>query len=262
MEKRLTRNANTAKAVPKPAGGFVFITGTALLNAWWAYRGAMVTLRDLRVWLASFEVLARRCLVNGSQSPEFTIGELTALAGSTSPGSVRRSLSRLKQVGLLTWSKTRVQVGDGLQDASESVLLGLGEALEAVPHHCRRIPVPRRMLRMLAKGGTRAIIATAFGHALRCLYYRRGRCFPTGTCKASWIAETFDVDIRNVKAARKELAQCGVLAIERRSQWFLNRHGSLVTVNLAWSNATASCHGLPPPANETRHASPPPNIGI
>lgn len=243
----------------KPAGGFVFITGTALLSAWWAYRSAIITLLDLRVWLTCFELVARRCGAQRGSPRVYTAREAMVLTGSKSENSIRRSIGRLRRAGLLVWSASEITVGQGLlteSDADQAELIGF---VEQVKNHHRRIPVPRRMVRLLARDGTKVAMATAFGHMLRCLYYRDGRCRPSGICKASWIANVFGVDVRNVKAARRDLVQRGVLTMERRSQWFLNRYGPVVTVNLEWAEtgSTGSC-GLPPPRSETGSGLPPP----
>lgn len=260
MEKQnRARYAGTARAVSKPAGGFVFITGTSILSAWWAYRRGIVSLLDLRVWLAAFELMARRCSVQKGRLPRFSMSELCTLVGSKSDCSISRSISALVRAGLLTWSETRVTAGPGLRDTADNDGIRLEALLEQVPNHSRRVPVPRRIVRMLAKDGTRAIIATTFAHLLRCLYYGKGCCRPKGTCKASWVADAFGVDIRNVKAARKALVERGILSIERCSQWFLNRYGSLVTVNLTWDGGTLPCRRSPSPSPETCRGLPPPN---
>jgi len=98
----------------------------------------------------------------------------------------------------------------------------------------------------------------ALGHLIRCLYYRQGECRPTGTCKASWIAGVFNVDLRNVKAARSGLVESGLLTVERRSQVFCNRFGLLVTVNLSWDGRVEDRRGLPPPARRVGGDLPPP----
>jgi hypothetical protein len=66
----------------------------------------------------------------------------------------------------------------------------------------RRIPVPRRLVRFLAKGCSRVALATMLGHLFRCLYYRQGHYRAEGLSKASWIAEVFGVSLRAVKTAR------------------------------------------------------------
>lgn len=258
MENRRSRRSYDDLARRKPAGGFVFISGTALLSIWWAYRQGIVTLRDLRVWLACFELTARRCQMECGRAARYTVAELQQLTDSSSETTLRRSIGRLRQAGYLSWSESQVEAGmpsPGLYDDAGDIETFLGQ----VPNHRRKIPVPRRILRMLAKDGSKVMVATVFGHLLRCLYYRQRACRPSGTCKASWIAETFGVDLRNVKAARKALVASGLLTLEPRSQLFLNRYGSLVTVNLAWKDDPPSVLQSPPPARHNGHGLPPPN---
>ena len=46
--------------------------------------------------------------------------------------------------------------------------------LDRIPNHARRVPVPRRILRLLAGGCRPAMIATILGHLFRCLYVKGG----------------------------------------------------------------------------------------
>ncbi|MFN0137339.1 MAG: hypothetical protein ACKVS9_14645 [Phycisphaerae bacterium] len=130
-------------------------------------------------------------------------------------------------------------------------------ALSQVPHHTRRVPVPRRMLRMLARSTRPVFVATVIALFLRCLFLRSGRVASSGLCKAAWIADVFGVDERNVKAARRELVECGWLVVDPASQRFLNRWGLPVQVNLDWMGVVFEA----PPSNRPpicRPQSPPP----
>ena len=257
MEKRPISGDGNGAARRKPAGGFCFISGTALLGAWWAYRRGFVTRLDLRVWLACFEAAARRCGLPRGRSPCYTVWELRELVGNDSEQEIRRSIRRLSARGLVSWSQTALRVGQPVQVLSDQERADLDDYLAQVPNHARRVPVPRRVIRFLAGTGTRVSLATTFGHLLRCSYYRAGACRPTGTCKASWIADIFGVDIRNARAARKALVDQGLLRFEPVGQRFLNRYGPLVTVNLDWAPAGAARRRLPPPAAVRRDDSPP-----
>src|SRR5262249_39064574 len=55
-----------------------------------------------------------------------------------------------------------------------------------------------------------------------------------GTCKASWVADTFGVNVRSVKTARKYLAQIGWLEVAESDHWHKQRWGGTVVVNLCW----------------------------
>jgi hypothetical protein len=75
------------------------------------------------------------------------------------------------------------------------------------------------------------------GHLIRCLYYREHRCVSGGWCKASWIAEVFRVDLRNIKAARKHLVALGWIQKRPIPQALCNRWGSYMLINLSWTRA-------------------------
>ncbi len=135
---------------------------------------------------------------------------------------------------------------------------GLNDRLAGVTNNSRKIPVPRRLLRYLARTKRRSTIATCLGHLFRCLYYRRGCCVSGGTCKPSWISEIFEVDVRTIKSARKKLIEDGWLVPRATSQNRLNRWGMPTLVNLTWSPRRAghSC-GSPPPREFSTTKTPP-----
>lgn len=236
------------------------IRGTMLLCAWWAYRRGFIRLLDLRVWLACFELTARRCGLKNGKSARYTIDELHRLVGGVGGEHIRASLRRLERYGLLAWSESKLIMGSSLD-----VLSGLeaerplDETLSLVSNHNRLVPVPRRTLRFLAGGASRAVIATCLGHLLRCLYYRDGQCLPEGRCKASWVSDVFDVSLRNVKVARSHLVELGWLHVKPAPQRSLNRWGAVASVNLAWSRTTGEAsRGLTPPRPfSTTESSPP-----
>ena len=103
---------------------------------------------------------------------------------------------------------------------------------------------------------------------MRCLYYHNHRCISGGWCKASWIADVFRMDLRNIKAARKHLVTIGWLQMLDTPQTLCNRWGSYILVNLSWTRAamektsqddaqTPSSESPPPPAFSTTTLPPP-----
>lgn len=238
----------------KPDGGFCFISAMALLRAWRAYKGGIIRLYDLRVWFACFEAVARRCNVDPKRSPRFTKEEIHRLVGGRDSNNVATSFRRLSNAGLVMWSETRIQFmnpkgGDGEGQDQE-----LQRMIDLVTNHRRKVPVPRRTIRMLASNPRPVAIATILGHLLRCLYYRNGKCEPCGRCKSSWVADVFGVDIRNVKAARLNLDEIGWLMVEQSPQLAMNRWGAAVTIQLTWKPV----RHLPPPDRNLATGSPPP----
>ncbi|HET8671677.1 MAG TPA: hypothetical protein VFM05_13950, partial [Candidatus Saccharimonadales bacterium] len=189
----------TARA--KPDGGFRFISVVQLCSVWIAYQAKLISSMDLRVWFAAQEMVARRCLVlQKGQRISYTISELHEL---TEREGGAASLKRLAHCGLLIWASDIITFPLNPHLAGQHTRLH--DMLELVRNNKRQVPVPRRMLRFIAGGCSRVMVATVLGHLFRCLYYRKGECHPAGLCKASWIAEVFGVSERAVKTARQSL---------------------------------------------------------
>lgn len=253
----------------KPLGGFVFISAMALIATWWAYKRRFIDYRDLRVWLACHELVAKRCGAQAGRVPRFSQSEAHHLVGGVGGEHVRKSLARLERAGLLTWSESSIRFLANPSDVRVGDQLDLTCAIESVTNHRRKIPVPRRLLRFLAQSRRPVLAATALGHLLRCMYYRNGQCSPTGLVKASWIASVFEVDERNVKAARRELAlvrddRPGLLIPGHASQRVLNRYGMPMCLNLQWEPPSPMRRSPPlkrlsttdsPPLRETGNSS-------
>lgn len=238
----------------------MFISATGLIAAWWAYKRRFIEFRDLRVWLACHELVARRCTLEKGRHPRFKPAELLPLVACKAEEHVRESLRRLIASGLMRWSERTIQFVQSTADITVGSSEELRQAVESVTNHRRKVPVPRRLLVWLACKKRPVLLATAIGHLLRCMYYRKGACRPDGRCKASWIAVTFGVDERNVKEARHELeAPCGdkpgILIREYASQRQLNCNGPAIRFNLEWEAPRCK---IPPLRVQSTTKSPPP----
>ncbi|MCG3126068.1 MAG: hypothetical protein CHACPFDD_00896 [Phycisphaerae bacterium] len=240
----------------KPEGGFCFIPAMVIIGAWWAFRARFVTLGDLRVWLAFFEVVARRCGDRPNRSLNSVEHELIDLVDG-SEAQVRTSIRRLERAGLLLRNRTTSRWYRLPEPPAADEQENLAATIRGVENHRRRAPVPRRVIRYLCRATRPVLWATVLGHVLRCLYYRNGQCAPDGRCKSSWVADVFEVDPRNVKAARRELVELGVLIMEPTDQRSMNRFGPRVRFNLEW-NGVPACRRPPPPRPSFTAGSPPP----
>ena len=257
--------AYAPRSARKPHGGFVLLTVEILCLLWWVYRQRYIQLRDLRVWLACQEMVARRCQLPPDKVPHYTLTELRTLVGGVGGQHLRTSLHRLEALGLLAWSSARITFA-----TATAALRGVPDRTSftamcaPIPNLHRRVPVPRPTLRLLALGCRATVIATILGHLIRCLYAhaRPLRCVSGGWCKASWIAEVFQVDRRRVKAARRHLATLGWLEIAAVPQHTLNRWGSYVYVSLTWDHPAHATgrRGSLPAAGETTLLPPPPQF--
>jgi hypothetical protein len=220
----------------KPHGGFCFIHANSISAAWAELVSGRMELRDFRAWLGCHELVARRCTLAEGRQPAYSADELGQLIGATATEHVRASLRRLERLGLVSFAESSIDT------TPSAVSVGRG----------RPIPIPRPVLRMLAKSRGRAFIATVLGHLMRCLYYRKGQCRSGGWCKASWIADTFGVAVRAVKEARRRLVALGLLRLLRADQNRLNRFGRPLVVELTWAGESA-----PRKRDSTSESAPP-----
>jgi hypothetical protein len=240
----------------KPEGGFCFIPAMALIATWWAYKARILGLVEVRVWLAFFEVVARRCDDRSNRFPDSVEHELATLVG-VSEAQARTAVRRLVRTGFLLPKRTLSRWHTVPRSLVRDDGVPLVAAIDRVENHRRLAPVPRRLLRFLTQTARPVLWATVLGHLLRCLYYRNGQCAPDGRCKASWIAERFEVDARNVKAARRELVKQGVLIMDPTDQRSMNRWGPLVRFNLEWRGVAVERPSPPRRAENPRRLPPP-----
>jgi hypothetical protein len=223
----------------KPAGGFNLISITRLMMAWCAFREGHIGLKELRVYFALTEMQARRCGAKDGQTPEFALEELRKLVGGAGGEPLRESLRRLRRVGLIrTLSKEVIELSTNLDELTFDQT-PVREALDKIPNNDRLIPVPRRIIRLIAGGARRTLIATLLGHLIRCLFYRRGMVHSAGAVKASWVADIFGVSERRVHEQRQHLIELGILIALDTPQRVLNRHGQWAAFNLDWSPVAA-----------------------
>jgi hypothetical protein len=244
----------------KPHGGYHLISAVQLALAWWAYREGLIRPAELRVWFAAAELRARRCRRPPPLPCRFATDELRRLTG-LSARRLSAARRRLEAAGLLHWSDAAVVFPDSPDAVRVSDREGFRHFLGQIPNQGRRVPVPRRILRLLAGGARPALIAAVLGHLFRCLYLKSGRCLARGRVKASWIAEAFGVGLRRVKEARQELVALGWLIPLDARQWALNRWGAHVRINLAWARRDGIAPGgaglaPPPPASGAEPAPP------
>jgi hypothetical protein len=107
--------------------------------------------------------------------------------------------------------------------------------VEAFGQENRRVPVPRRTIRLIAGGARKVLTVTMLGEIFRCCYYTKSGYGCEGSCAASWVALVFGIDERNVKAARKHLVQIGWLIPKTSDAWHRRRYGARAVVNPNWS---------------------------
>lgn len=173
MEARMNAR-RTARPRATVAGGYTLISGTALLAVWWAYKQQSIRLADLRAWFACCELAAQRRASDANA--KFCPGPRhLARLTSTSESAARGAIRRLIASGLLSDAESGIAIPDQIGAHSFAGRERFHHVCSQAPHHARRAPMPRRMLRVLARSARPVLIATVLGHVLRCLFFYGGK---------------------------------------------------------------------------------------
>lgn len=240
----------------RPKWGFCRVRVETICRLWTAYRCGELERQDVQVWFAIHELVMRRCTLGAGRKPFYSEQEVEPLTGLR-PAAIRASIRRLERTMFLAWSDGRVTFKDGC-NANVVAHDRLRQMLSAVKNHRRTLPVPRHTVLSLARTRRPVMLATILGHLFRCVYYRSQECVSWGTCKASWISAAFGVDVRNVKAARRELEGLGWLRQLQSNHWHRQRCGGTYVVTLGWSGSDSRPRPVSPPRNDTRRPKSPP----
>jgi hypothetical protein len=147
--------------------------------------------------------------------------------------SIRRDLSQLRRAGLAIFTEHAITVAEKpLQDTPRLLAATNGNRSPLRP-----IPVPRPVLKFLARSTKPAVVRTVIAYLLRGLTLDRKtlEVKARGTVKLSWIAQAFGVSLRSARYARAELVRLGWFGRDESSfQRKLNRDGAYFRIDLAW----------------------------
>lgn len=237
--------------------GYKLISAEQLIGALHALNERQITFRAFRTFIASFELLAVREAAErsgggrkGKPQRRFLRSELAHLIGAGEGITVSRELSSLKATGLLIFSETALaSAASNGCGALLNLLGGRGEK--------RLVPVPRQVLKYLARCSRPAVAKTVVAYLLRGLTLERtGRIRSAGTVKISWICKLCRISERAARAARAELIRLGWITKDTGSfQRKLNRDGAYFVINPAWRRVVK--RSAPPPPEKRTGSAPP-----
>jgi hypothetical protein len=229
------------------AGGFVLVPIGSLMATWRACRVRPLGIGDFRAWLACHEMKARRGLAIEGRVADYSVNELAKLTG-LSTKRTRASVRRLVEARLLDWEGSAIGFPQPPAiDPGPVDTIGRGQG---------NLAIPRRVLRFLADGARPAIIGVMLALLLRCLSRRKAGFDGRGRVKASWIARTFGISLRQAKAARVELVGLGWIEPEASELWAERRWGRAFRIDLGWS-PKAGASSSPIPLDPGSSLSPP-----
>ena len=197
-------------------GGYVFFNSRSLsrLNAQISSRS--LTTIDGRGMLAFQEMRSIRTAAAALRAKS---KKGTALV----PNYSTREFSRLTNLNMRVASKTLKKVMASDFNSKESGKL---------------IPIPRRVIRFLAKCEKRSTFLVLLTYIERGLSLDKGKIKSAGTAKASLIAEKTGLTIRSVRTARAELLELGLITPDTtKYQRKLNKDGAYFTINLSWEES-------------------------
>ena len=213
-------------------GSYRAITTHQLALAWWLHGSGHLTRRQLRVYFALHEMAEKRRYGPADCTPLYTVDEVMRLVGGRGGGPKARSeitvdLNRLRTLALAELSDHSIAFARSADQIRIDDLSGFWTMFEHIPNRRRTVPVPRRMLRALAAGFSKATTALVIAMLIRGLFWHKetGDYRTDGRYKLSWVAEVFGISRRAVTDARSTLIDLGWLEPLEVSQIMMNRYG-------------------------------------
>lgn len=230
-----------AGGIMQVSSGYKTITSIQIANALAAERSGTIDQYGLRTYFACLVLVAIREAAGRQRRKRrekpreeacYRVNELERLTG-LSAGRIRRALRKLDQAGLVGFTEGDIHIEREALPGSEELQTLLS---------CRRsprrpIPVPRSVLRFMARTGNGCLMKTMLAYVVRGLSLSRqgGEVSSKGTVKASWISTTFAISQRSVKYAQARLQQWEWVSKDTKSvQRKLNRDGAYFVINLEW----------------------------
>lgn len=223
-------------------GGYKTQTVIQIANLLSAFDAKKVSPRQLRIYLGCLVITAAREAAKRSRPSSKRRGEVTSryltkelskLTGCPIT-RVKSELRALEEAKLICFTQSEITFTEFPLPESHELARDLSESRPLA----RPIPIPRALLRYLAKSKRVSSIKTALAYCVRGLTLsRRGEVKGKGSVKATSIARVMSLSERSVRSARSELLEIGWITDDEFSyQRKLNRDGAYFTVNLSWKN--------------------------
>jgi hypothetical protein len=195
-------------------GGYVFKSRSEILQLNALVSSRKLTLAEGRVFMASIEMRAIRSAVEASKA------KIKKSRGII-PKYENKEVKTLSNLSIPKISKAKIKLSDHFILFSENK----GD-----------LPIPRRLIRFLAKCEKRSTFLVLLSYIERGITLRNRSIKNAGSLKASLIVKTTGLSLRAVRLARKELLELGIITPDTtKYQRKLNRDGAYFTINLNWS---------------------------
>lgn len=252
---RHTRSSPIGERTSRIEGSFRRVTVEQLTLAWWLYQSGHITRRQHRVYMAAHELAEQRRYMRTDKpgrKPRYTVEEFaTLICGQGSEQAIRElrgDMRRLARIGLVMIAAHEISFAACADEITLIEVKGAGEGddglgglramLDAMPNPRRSVPVPRRLLRAMAAGFSRGVMALITAVLIRGLYWHKETSdYRTdGRYKLSWVAKHFGIGRRTATEARNTLIELGWLEPLEVAQWEMNRWGLRDRIVPGWSH--------------------------
>ena len=211
----------------KVQGGYRAITAGNLIRLIVARNSGEISSSALRVYLGCHLLVASREAAK-AKAPHYTLKELNQRVGKDlSEYTLKKALEELSKANLLTYQETAIQFHSPVTPETARIAKALGTST------ARPIPLPRYLLRRLARHTKPAELIAALGHLIRCLFIKPSGIRATGFVKSALLASVFGISERVVHSARKWLESLNILQPVKVAQRILNRYGACFRVRLS-----------------------------
>jgi hypothetical protein len=239
-------------------GGYKTVSPVQICNVLGAHDLGLVSYRALRSYFACVAVIAAReaarrargeTLHEHARQQLARPDEVSKLTG-TSARAAATDIRKLVRIGLLERRGKALCITQRLLPCGSELV----ERASPLRSWTRPIPIPRPVLRFLARDRRPALSKVLLAYCIRGLAIdrRSGEVRCRGTMKSTWVADTFGVSLRAAKSARATLVAFGLVSRDVGSvQRKLNRDGAYFELNLAWrggSSAPLGCQAEHDPA--------------
>lgn len=206
--------ASLGVTVLKIEGGYVFRVRAEISRLIALVSSKKLSLCEARVFIASIEMRAIR---DGAEAKK---GK-TKKSREVVPDYQNKEIKTLSKLSLRKISEAKKKLSNHFELFSENK----GE-----------LPIPRRLIRFLAKCEKRSTFLTLLSYIERGVTLRNRSVKNAGSIKAGLIASKTGLSLRSVRLARKELLELGIITPDTtKYQRKLNRDGAYFTINLNWS---------------------------
>lgn len=264
-QTKVNHNTRTRVQLPGFEGGHISIPSVELCCVWGMLLERRLKATDVRTWLAAREVAERRKFASAGREPVYRASELSALVGGAAPRQIRASLRKLERLGIIRWEGRWLRFIDSPESLAVVDTSGVQRLQALMPKARRSFPMPRRMLRLLAGGVKRSVLATVLGHLLTCPHYSRSKGWNgEGSCHGPRLCETFGISDSSLREARTHLVeQLGWMKRIEMPQWHVNKYGGRFELALDWNPHTLASvgEGQGAPAELSTAESGGPNTG-